>query len=152
MRTGSGKRFSSFAKRCASRTLAWSKSSLTDDPTTRQPRDWPFLSFAPQGLDAPPDRSDLLVSPLTLASWMGRLDEEGPDALVRLPEPVNKFPHFVKYLVKRLKILCPTLGKVKTAQILARAGLHLGPTTVRRMHGMHGGPSLEGFRTLRLVS
>jgi transposase-like protein len=74
-----------------------------------------------------------LVSPLTIASWMGRLEEEGPDALVRLPEPVNKFPDFVSYLVRRLKILCPSLGKVKTAQILARAGLHLGPTTVRRM-------------------
>jgi len=36
-------------------------------------------------------------------------------------------------LVRRLKILCPTLGKVKIAQILARAGLHLAPTTVRRM-------------------
>ena len=74
-----------------------------------------------------------LVSPLTIASWMGRLDEEGPDALVRLPERVNKFPDFIGYVVRRLKILCPTLGKVKTAQILARAGLHLGPTTIRRM-------------------
>jgi transposase InsO family protein len=55
------------------------------------------------------------------------------DALVRLPEPVNKFPDFIGYVVRRLKILCPTLGKVKSAQILARAGLHLGPTTVRRM-------------------
>src|SRR6058998_1158619 len=74
-----------------------------------------------------------LVTPLTIASWMGRLDEEGPKALVRLAEPVNRFPDFIAYLVKRLKILCPILGKVKTAQILARAGLHLGPTTVRRM-------------------
>jgi len=74
-----------------------------------------------------------LVTPLTIASWMGRLDEQGPDALVRLPEPVNKFPDFVGYVVRRLKILCPILGKVKTAQILARAGLHLGPTTIRRM-------------------
>src|SRR6266571_5341168 len=74
-----------------------------------------------------------LVTPLTIASWMGRLDEEGPDALVRLPEPVNKFPDFVGYVVRRLKFLCPTLGKVKIAQILARAGLHLGPTTIRRM-------------------
>ena len=74
-----------------------------------------------------------LVSPLTIASWMGRLDEEGPDALVRLAEPVNKFPDFIAYLVKRLGILCPTLGKVKIAHILARAGLHLGTTTVRRM-------------------
>src|SRR5437867_5117120 len=75
----------------------------------------------------------LLVSPLTIASWMGRLDEEGPDALVRLPEPVNRFPDAVSYLVRRLKTLCPTLGKVKIAQILDRAGFHLGPTTVRRM-------------------
>src|SRR2546428_576323 len=73
------------------------------------------------------------VSPLTIASWMGRLDEEGPDSLVRLPEPVNKFPEFVGYIVRRLKTLCPTLGKVKVAQILARAGLHLAPTTIRRM-------------------
>src|SRR2546426_4148100 len=74
-----------------------------------------------------------LVTPLTVASWVGRLDEEGPDALVRLPQPVNKFPDFVAYLVKRLRVLCPTLGKVKMAQVLARAGLHLGSTTVRRM-------------------
>jgi len=74
-----------------------------------------------------------LVTPLTIASWMVRLDEEGPDALVRLPEPVNRFPDLVQYIVRRLKILCPGLGKVKIAQILARAGLHLGPTTVRRM-------------------
>ncbi len=74
-----------------------------------------------------------LVTPITIASWTGRLDEEGPDALVRLPDPVNKFSDFVAYLVRRLKTLCPTLGKVKIAQILARAGLHLAPTTVRRM-------------------
>src|SRR5437867_9087069 len=54
-----------------------------------------------------------LVTPLTIASWMGRLDEEGSDALVCLPEPVNKFPDFVRHVVRRLKILCPTLGKVK---------------------------------------
>jgi transposase InsO family protein len=74
-----------------------------------------------------------LVSPLTIASWMGRLDEEGPDALLRLPVPVNRFPEFVGFLVRRLRTLCPRPGKVKIAQVLARAGLHLGPTTVRRM-------------------
>ena len=73
------------------------------------------------------------VSPLTIASWTTRLDQEGPDALVQLPEPVNRFPEFVSYVVRRLKVLCPTLGKVKITQILARAGLHLAPTTVRRM-------------------
>src|SRR5262245_50888880 len=56
------------------------------------------------------------VTPLTIASWMGRLDEEGPDSLVRLSEPVNRFPDLVHYIVRRLKILCPGLGKVKIAQ------------------------------------
>ena len=74
-----------------------------------------------------------LGSPLTIASWVGRLEEEGPDALVRLPIPVNRFSDFVGYLVKRLRTLCPSLGRVRIAQVLARAGLHLAPTTVRRM-------------------
>jgi putative transposase len=46
---------------------------------------------------------------------------------------VNKFPDFVREVVQRLKILCPRLGKRKIAETLARAGLHLGATTVRRM-------------------
>jgi transposase InsO family protein len=74
-----------------------------------------------------------LVTPLTIASWTARLDEDGPDALVRLPEPVNRFPQFVGYLVRRLKALCPAMGRVRIARVLARAGLHLGSTTVRRM-------------------
>ncbi len=74
-----------------------------------------------------------LVTPLTIASWTARLDEDGPDALVRLPQPVNRFPEFVAYVVKRLKVLCPRMGKVRIARVLARAGLHLAPTTVRRM-------------------
>ena len=53
--------------------------------------------------------------------------------MVQLPEPVNKFPEFVRSIVARLKALCPAMGKVKIAQALARAGLHLGATTVGRM-------------------
>ena len=68
-----------------------------------------------------------------IASWLKRVDEQGSNALVQLREPVNKFPDFVRYLVQQLKALCPMLGKVKIAQILARAGLHLGATTVGRM-------------------
>jgi len=74
-----------------------------------------------------------LVSSLTIASWTGRLEEEGPDSLLRLSVPLNAFPDFVGHLVRRLRILCPRLGKVKITQVLARAGLHLGPTTVRRI-------------------
>jgi transposase InsO family protein len=64
---------------------------------------------------------------------MRRLDEEGDAGLVRLAEPVNKFPEFVAYMVRHLKAMCPTLGKVRIAQMLARAGLHLGSSTVGRM-------------------
>lgn len=74
-----------------------------------------------------------LVKTATVSSWMQRLDETGPDALVQVPVPVNKFPDLVGYIVQRLKVLCPNLGYVKIAQLLCRAGLHLGTTTVRRM-------------------
>ena len=72
---------------------------------------------------------------------MRRLDEEGEAGLVQLEEPVNKFPDFVAYLVRRLKLTCPALGKAKIAQMLARAGLHLGATTVlpfARARGVRG--------------
>ena len=75
----------------------------------------------------------LLVTPLTVASWTQRLDDEGPDALVQVSEPVNRFPELVSYLVKRLKVFCPRMGTRRMAGVLARAGLHLGATTVRRM-------------------
>ena len=74
-----------------------------------------------------------LVRPATIASWLKRIDEEGDAALVKLSEPVNKFPDFIRYIVQRLRTLCPSLGKRKIAQILARAGLHLGSTTVQQM-------------------
>ena len=74
-----------------------------------------------------------LVSTTTLSTWRRRLDEHGSHALVRLAQPVNKFPDLVHYLVRRLKVLCPAMGKVQVAHTLARAGLHLGATTVRRI-------------------
>ncbi len=74
-----------------------------------------------------------LITPATIASWLKRIDENSPSALVRMYEPVNRFPDFVRYIVQRLKTLCPTMGKVKIAQTLARAGLHLGSSTVGRI-------------------
>jgi len=76
---------------------------------------------------------EFLVTSDTIRSWLKRVDEQGPDALVQLRESVNRFPDFVRYLVQQLKTLCPMLGKVKIAQVLARAGLHLGATTVGRI-------------------
>jgi putative transposase len=75
----------------------------------------------------------LLVTPLTVATWMHRRDDEGPDALVQVRDPVNRFPELVSYMVRRLRALCPRMGSRRIARVLARAGLHLGATTVRRM-------------------
>ncbi len=82
-----------------------------------------------------------LVTEDTIASWIRRVDEGGDRALVRIDEPVNKFPGFVAHLVRTLKVTCPALGKVRIAQVLARAGLHLGATTVGRM--LSRGPSKD---------
>ena len=73
------------------------------------------------------------VTPLTIREWMGRLETEGTERFLGLGAPVNKFPDFVREVVQRLKTHCPRLGKRKIAEMLARAGLHLGATTVRRM-------------------
>ena len=44
-----------------------------------------------------------LVEAETIASWLKRIDEDGPSALVQLGEPVNRFPDFVRHIVQRLK-------------------------------------------------
>jgi hypothetical protein len=36
------------------------------------------------------------VTEATISSWMKRLDEDGPSALVQLSSPVNRFPEFVR--------------------------------------------------------
>ena len=74
-----------------------------------------------------------LINEQTLCFWMRRVDEQGERSLIQTAEPVNRFPHFVRYLVRQLGVLLPTMGKVRIAQVLARAGLHLGATTVGRM-------------------
>jgi len=69
----------------------------------------------------------------TVAAWMSRIHEGGANALLRLQQPVNRFPDLVRYIVQRLKVVCPRLGKAKIAEMVCRAGLHLAPTTVGRM-------------------
>ena len=41
------------------------------------------------------------VTPTTLGSWKARIDERGPNALLWIPVPVNKFPDLVRYIVRR---------------------------------------------------
>ena len=43
------------------------------------------------------------VDEQTLRSWMRRVDEQGQRALIQIVSPVNRFPGFVRYLVKQLK-------------------------------------------------
>ena len=74
-----------------------------------------------------------LVKPATIAYWMKRVGEDGESGLLKTQEPVNRFPDFVRYIVRRLKTLWHFMGKKTIAQTLARAGLHLGVTTVKRM-------------------
>jgi len=70
------------------------------------------------------------VSDDTIRSWLHRADD---DTLLQTNPPVNRFPDVVRYVVQRIKLFCPTLGKVKIAQKLARAGIHIGKTTVERI-------------------
>jgi transposase InsO family protein len=66
----------------------------------------------------------------TIRSWLRRADD---DSLLNTETPVNRFPDFVRYAVQRIKLFCPTLGKAKIADTLARAGIHIGKTTVGRI-------------------
>ena len=74
-----------------------------------------------------------LVSRATVSSWTSRLRRGDDVNLLKMQTPVNRFPDFVRYVIQRLKTLCPHLGKVKIAQVLCRAGLHLAATTVGRI-------------------
>jgi putative transposase len=88
---------------------------------------------AARGWNLAQTANTFLLEPETIASWLTRVDEDGEHALVQMPEPVNKFPDFVRHVVQRLKVLCPVMGKKRIADTLARAGLHLAATTVGRI-------------------
>ena len=88
---------------------------------------------AAQGWTAQQTAHTFMVTEATIASWMKRVDEEGANSLIQIRDPVNKCPDFARYAVQRLKTLCPSLGKARIAEMLCRAGLHLGTTTVGRI-------------------
>ncbi len=50
-----------------------------------------------------------LINEQTLHSWLERVDEEGKRSLIQTAEPVNRFPHFVRYLVQQLSVLLPSI-------------------------------------------
>ena len=67
------------------------------------------------------------VSDDTIRAWLRRVDD---DSLLQTATPVNRFPDFIRHVVQQIKLFCPSLGKVKIAEKLARAGIHIGKTTV----------------------
>ncbi|MBK6514733.1 MAG: transposase [Polyangiaceae bacterium] len=106
------------------------------------------------------------VTPMTLHNWMRRLDETKESGLLAMPVPVNKYPDFVEVLVKQLSRVAPLLGKRRIAEVLARAGLHLAPSTVARLRARRkperkrpqpagaaaGSPAGDGVETAKRVT
>ena len=66
-------------------------------------------------------------SPRGCVVWMSPV----PMRSSNFRNPSTSFSDFVRYSVQQLKSLCPSMGKVKLAGVLARAGLHLGSTNRR---------------------
>lgn len=62
------------------------------------------------------------VSDDTIRSWLRRADD---GSLLKTATPINRVPDFVRHAVQQIKQFCPSLGKVKTAETLARAGIHI---------------------------
>jgi putative transposase len=83
-----------------------------------------------------------LVDEQTLMEWMARLDETDGRPIVQTVEAVNRYPDFVRGLVRQLKTLFPRMGSVRIAQTLAQAGLQLGATTIRRIVRERPGPKV----------
>jgi hypothetical protein len=66
-----------------------------------------------------------------IINWVRGVDNG--EETVQMSERANRYPDFVRYIVQQLKSFCPLLGRYKIADILARAGLHLSASTVKRM-------------------
>jgi len=71
------------------------------------------------------------LSERSIRRWLHGV-EEGDD-IVQLPESVNRYPDYVRVIIRRFKACCPMLGRFKIADILARIGLHISASTVRRV-------------------
>jgi transposase InsO family protein len=92
-----------------------------------------LLLRAARGWTAAETARRFLVTPVTISQWMRRLNEQGVEALLRVPVPVNRVPEYVQLVTEKLRALLPRMGKVRIAHVLARAGLRLSPSTVARL-------------------
>ncbi len=108
-------------------------------PANRRPHYCPTDRFAilelkaARGWTAAAAARRLVLSAATITTWTQRLDAQGKDALLALPQPVNRFPDYLAHLVRSLKLTLPFAGRRRIADLLARAGLHLSASTVSRL-------------------
>ena len=108
-------------------------------PAKNRPRYLPherhaiLMLRAAAGWSAAQTARAFLVSPPTIADWSKALRDESRETLVTMADPVNRFPDYVRLLVRQLKVTFPTMGRRRIADTLCRAGLHLSPSTVRRV-------------------
>ena len=66
----------------------------------------------------------------TIRNWIQGKDRE--ETIVQVAEKPTRYPDFVRYIVQQLKVCCPMLDRFKIADLLARAGLHLSASAVKR--------------------
>ena len=66
----------------------------------------------------------------TIRNWIQGKDKE--ETIVQIAEKPTRYPDLVRYIVQQFKACCPMLGRYKIADILARAGLHISASTVKR--------------------
>jgi hypothetical protein len=57
-----------------------------------------------------------MIKPETITRWMKKAGDD-QDGLFQFFQPVNKYPYYVRDSIHRLKTLCPTMGKVRTAHV-----------------------------------
>lgn len=108
-------------------------------PPHRRPQYAPEERFAILGLQASAGWNiadtarHFQLDPKTIASWRSRLDEQGEDALVKTRVPVNKYPDWLRLLVRQMKAQVPLFGAVRVAAMLGRAAIAISDSTIKRM-------------------
>jgi putative transposase len=71
------------------------------------------------------------VTVQTVRRWLRGV--KSGNGVVCLPDKVTRYPDYLRLVIQQLKMLCPLLGRFKIADILARVGLHISASTVRRI-------------------
>jgi acyl transferase domain-containing protein len=87
--------------------------------------------------------SVFLIDHHTLQLWVQRVDKRGEHELLKASHPANRYPDFIRYLVRQLKRHFPAMGCERIALILGRLGLILSASTVARIVREPRGPGRD---------